>query len=73
MTQEACDMLLLLAPSVRLLDYLEKTLAKMGADAPEKDTRYLATWRLIYSDQPAPVVDHVPNEVWAEIGERIPG
>jgi hypothetical protein len=76
MTQAPCDTLLLLAPSVRLLDFVEKKFAAMkqaGQDVPEKDTRWLATWRLIYSDQPAPVVDHLTDEEWSEIGERVIG
>lgn len=69
----AVDILTLLAPPIRLVDWLERVFEqkkKKGEDVPESFTQWLERWREIRLDGPA-VTDGLTQEDWEQIGAKV--
>lgn len=70
----AHDLLLQLAPPVRLVGWLEATFAQRrakGDEIPAEYCKWLERWQRIRSDQPSETVDYITAEEWAALGERV--
>ena len=67
------DLLLVLAPPVRLCVWLETVFEqkrKAGAEVPENFTKWLERWQRIRSDMPSDV-DGATDEAWAEVERKV--
>jgi hypothetical protein len=70
---EANAILHLLAPPIRLLNWLEKLIAAKeakGEKVPEEFTEWMQRWVDIRGDGLA-ITDYLPDDVWAAIGEKV--
>lgn len=71
----AHDILLILAPPTRLVDYLDRLWAAKqakGEQTPEQWRRWLDRWKRIRSELGSDV-DYVSDAEWAGVGERVRG
>lgn len=71
MTRPASDILCILAPPLRLVNWLDKVIPareKKGETVPPEIKDWLDRWRDIRSHLPA-VTDVLTDEEWNEIGE----
>lgn len=69
----AHDILLILAPPLALVDYLDRLWAAKqakGETVPEQWRRWLERWKTIRSELPSEI-DYVSAEEWQQVGERI--
>lgn len=69
----AVDILTLLAPPIRLVDWLEQVFEqkrKKGEDVPENFTKWLERWKAIRADGPA-VTDGMTQEEWEQLGQKV--
>jgi len=67
------DLLLILAPPVRLCVWLETVFEqkrKAGAEVPENFVKWLDRWQRIRSDMPAEI-DGATDEAWAEVERKV--
>lgn len=72
-THTAHDLLLTLAPPMRLVDWLEQVWAAKqakGEPVPENFVKWLERWRTIRGELPSEI-DHVTPEEWAAVGEKV--
>jgi hypothetical protein len=69
------DLLLILAPPLRLVDWLEKVFYQRkvnGEEVPENFVKWLERWQRIRSDLPSEI-DGMPIEKWAEVERKVFG
>lgn len=69
------DLLLILAPPLRLVDWLEKVFYQRkvnGEEVPENFVKWLERWQRIRSDLPSEI-DGMPAEKWAEVERKVFG
>lgn len=70
---QVSDLLLVLAPPVRLCIWLETVFEqkrKAGAEVPENFIKWLERWQRIRSDLPAEI-DGTTDEQWAEVERKV--
>jgi hypothetical protein len=74
MSLAASDMLLVMAPPIRLTRWLDLTITakeKKGETVPAEIKEWLAMWDEIRSHVPVPVIDQATVEEWGEVGEVV--
>lgn len=67
------DILTLLAPPIRLVDWLEQVFEqkhKKGEDVPQAYIKWLERWKAIRADGPA-LTDGMTQEEWEQLGEKV--
>ena len=67
------DLLLVIAPPIRLVEWLEKVFAQKAANGdavPENFIKWLERWQRIRSDLPSEI-DGLPIEKWAEVERKV--
>lgn len=67
------DLLLILAPPIRLVEWMEKVFAQKTANGdpvPENFTKWLERWQRVRSDLPSEI-DGLPVEKWAEVERKV--
>lgn len=70
---QASDLLLILAPPVRLVAWLETVFdqkRKAGAEVPENFVKWLERWQRIRSDLPAEI-DGATEEQWLALERKL--
>lgn len=73
MVNQPPDLLTILAPPIRLVDWLDKVFddkARKGEPVPPEFVAYLETWKRIRAAGTSPI-DGATPEQWAKLAERV--
>lgn len=69
----AHDLLIILSPPIRLIEWLERAFAAKqdkGEQLPTEYVRWLERWRVIRSDLPSEI-DYIDEETWLAAGKIV--